>query len=122
LIRGHLPQTLLDPKFNIFGVGVIDAGGSIAGLSAWEITETNGKFVWVNHVLGVHTDFQRQRIGYDLKSEVLARARSAGAIAVTSVVHDANKPMLDLNRKLGATTEPDSERKHTLCTIALRPG
>ncbi len=60
--------------------------------------------------IAVSTRYQRSGLGRRLKSEILSIARARDDVdTVLSYVHRANKPMLGLNKGLGAIIESDPE-------------
>jgi len=93
--------------------------GQLCGVAAWKLQDGPPP-VCVCALVAVQEGFQRRGFGRRLKNEVVEQARAAGAVAVRSIVHWDNDPMIQLNVSLGASVEtlrggPD----YCVCVIPL---
>ena len=86
-----------------------------------------GNRLWRDYVLAVRPgdEFRRRGYGIALKRALIEEARKSGIIAVTSFVSWSNKPMLELNKKLGASIlrlPDDDEFALCIAPVPLLPG
>ena len=71
-------------------------------------------------VLAVALGHHRRGVGRLLKSEALRLLAASGYDLVTSVVHEDNEPMIQLNASLGAHFERDpANPEYLLCVIDI---
>jgi ribosomal protein S18 acetylase RimI-like enzyme len=81
-----------------------------------------GNKLWRNYALAVRPDdqFRRRGHGIALKRALIEEARKSGIIAITSFVAWNNRPMLELNEKLGASILrlPDDD-EFALCIVPV---
>lgn len=104
----------------VSAVGLFDPGGDLCGVAAWRIYDTMPPILCRADIVGVAIRERRRGHGRALKGAVIAAARTAGATAVSSIVHRDNTPMINLNRQLGAVMETSpADREHCLCVIGL---
>ena len=110
--------------------GLVDelAAGHVRGLGSWDgsrlaavIAFTHAGPLWKVVVLATDVQYRHQRQAIRLKRAVLAAARAAGAVAVTSRVDRDNNAMQSLNLKLGGVVESpaDPDDPYDLWTIPL---
>jgi GNAT superfamily N-acetyltransferase len=93
-------------------------GAHLCAVIAWRIDEPAR--VCRVALLAVENGYRRNGFGRRLKEEVLGLARRAGAVAVASIVHWDNDPMIELNAALGANVERiDGDPDHCLCVIPV---
>jgi GNAT superfamily N-acetyltransferase len=120
-----IEEMIRDSLADSLDLGGVEAVGAwdldvLTGLAVWTVQD--GGALWRSNVVAVQRGYQRQGIGRLLKTELVRRARAAGAHRITSTVYWANEPMLLLNRRAGADIQADPEepRNYRLCTIDLR--
>ena len=102
----------------VMAVGLFDDGGALRGVAAWRIYDVAPPVLCRGDIVAVAVRDRRKGYGRALKETMIAEARAAGAVAVSSVVHRDNAAMIRLNRSLGAVVEeiPD-DPDHCLCVI-----
>jgi hypothetical protein len=111
-------------------VALVAAGQYLmgAGSDPRRVTDYGlGNRLWRNYVLAVRPDdeFRRRGYGMALKRSLIVESQQSGIIAVTSFVSWSNKPMLELNKKLGASIlrlPGDDEPALCIVPVPLLPG
>ena len=101
--------------------------GALEALGFWEgdglgalIAHSSAGPLWRVAYLATDPRFRHRKRAERLKREVLSRAAAAGAFALTSKVHPDNRPMLDLNRKLGGKAlrnDANPSDPYLICTV-----
>jgi GNAT superfamily N-acetyltransferase len=118
-IRTDLPAQLAAGL--VSAVGLFDDGaGMLCGVAAWRTYDVITPVLCRADIVAVAVRERRKGYGRALKEALIAEAKTAGAAAVSSIVHRDNTAMLDLNRHLGAVFEriPDDD-DHCRCVIPL---
>lgn len=119
MVREYLPWNLAHGLAD--GVGMWD-GDSLVGVAAWSVQQKS-PLVWRCNVVAVATGRHGHDHGVDLKQAVIDRARLAGCLLVTSLIHRDNEAMIGLNEKhFNARVEldPQDPFKNTMiCTITV---
>jgi GNAT superfamily N-acetyltransferase len=87
----------------------------LVGVAAWTVESAS---TWRSAVVATRVGWHRRGIARRLKVAMLERAAEAGVVAVVSIVHWDNDPMLALNRSLGGTMRamPD-DPDYGLCVV-----
>jgi predicted N-acetyltransferase YhbS len=115
MVHDHLADAL--DASDLIALGLWD-GAQLCAVVAWRLDQP-ARICRVA-LLAVQNGQRRKGLGRRLKEEVVERARQSGALAVVSVVHWENDPMIELNAALGANVERiDGDPDHCLCVIAL---
>jgi GNAT superfamily N-acetyltransferase len=116
MVNHHLADALETNGLTALGLW---RDGNLCAVAAWRL-DVPSRICRVA-LLAVQSGNRRKGLGRRLKEEVLGRARQSGAIAVVSVVHWDNDPMIELNVQLGANIEQiDDDTDHCLCVIPLQ--
>jgi GNAT superfamily N-acetyltransferase len=102
----------------VSALGLFDQDGALCGAAAWRIYDVMPPVLCRSDIVAVAVRERRKGYGRALKEAVIAEAKVAGAVAVSSIVHRRNTAMISLNRQLGAVVEeiPD-DRDHCRCLI-----
>jgi ribosomal protein S18 acetylase RimI-like enzyme len=117
MVREHLADSLACGA--VGGLGAWD-GQRLCGVAAFVIDD--GTRVCHSQLLAVQMGYARRGYGQLLKRAIIDIARRAGAEAVLSTVHFDNDPIIELNRKLGASIERvPGDPEYLYCTIPLAP-
>lgn len=105
---------------DVSAVGLFDRSDVLCGVAAWRISDVMPPVLCRADIVAVAVSEQRKGYGRALKEALIAGAKTAGAVAVSSIVHRENAAMIYLNRQLGAVVEesPD-DRDHCRCVIGL---
>lgn len=99
-------------------MGLYDESNLVA-VAAFKVRPLGGSIVdCFCSVLAVQDGFRRRGCGLELKAAVISVAKRANAFAVISCVASMNVAMLELNRRLGARSEPHpSEDGFPTCIV-----
>lgn len=94
-------------------------GDRLAGIVTWMVRVGPPLIFEVGH-LATDVQFRHRGVATALKSEVIERARLAGAAAAASEVHRDNDAMQSLNEKLGAVGRLQPDGEFLTYTVRLR--
>jgi GNAT superfamily N-acetyltransferase len=118
-VREHLADDVAEGR--VSAVGLFEDDGALRGVAAWRVHYASQPVLCRGDVVAVAVRSQRRGYGRQLKEAMIVEARSAGAAAISSIVHRENVAMLRLNERLGAVIEPvEDDPDHYYCVIPVR--
>ena len=96
-------------------------GDELCGVAAWRIYDADPLILCRGILIAVANSHRRKGYGRQLKEAMKDAARAAGAAAISSLVDQRNRAMIELNKAAGAVVErivddPDYVR----CIVPLR--
>jgi hypothetical protein len=118
VIREDLP-TQIDLG-EVSAVGLFDDHGSLCGVAAWRIHSSQvTQTLCRSDVIAVAIGHQRKGYGLALKRAEIERAKTAGAVAVASIVDRRNVAMIELNKRVGAVIGDADDPADCTCFVSL---